>query len=274
MDAGELGDKITSTWSYIQSNTILMDLTLTAIVLVVLYAVIKTSHKVFSGLYKRGVMTEKAAERMSRTIDLISYILALIAILYIFTQAEQLSILVIALIVLSIIVSWDVLVNLVGYYTIMISRILEVGSYVEVAGVSGRVREVNLLHTVLETSNGINRVPNKEFLRKTYIVYGETINVCVKIRLNHNGDPSKLPGMEKQLTALLETRKGEFLAIPEEKIRLTPLKITGEYGEYILKTRMQGPRYDPHRIGQLVRIITTSIITAGLQGEVEAVKCP
>ncbi|MEB3807263.1 MAG: hypothetical protein GSR73_07085, partial [Desulfurococcales archaeon] len=132
MDAGELGKTIASTWSYIQSNTILMDLTLTAIVLVVLYVVIKTSHKVFSGLYKRGVMTEKAAERMSRTIDLISYILALIAILYIFTQAEQLSILVIALIVLSIIVSWDVLVNLVGYYTIMISRILEVGSYVEV----------------------------------------------------------------------------------------------------------------------------------------------
>jgi hypothetical protein len=274
LDTGELWNTISSTWNYIQNNTILFDLTLTAIVLVVLYAVVKTSHKVFSGLYKRGVMTEKAAERVSRTIDLISYILALIAILYIFTQAEQLSILVIALIVLSIIVSWDVLVNLVGYYTLMISRVLEIGSYVEVAGVTGRVREVNLLHTVLETSNGINRVPNKEFLRKTYMVYGETINVCVKIRLDHKGDPSNLSGMEKQLVSLLEARKGEFLAVPEEKIRLTPLKITREYGEYIMKTRMQGPRYDPHRIGQLVRIVTTSMITAGLNGEVEAVKCP
>ena len=273
MDLSTILWDIHNAWLFIQENRILIDLTWTAIVLIILYLVIKLSHKTFGGLYKRGVMTEKAAEKISRTIDLIAYILALIAIIYIFTQAQQLSILVIALIVLGIIVSWDVLVNLVGYYTIMISRILEVGSYVEIGDIEGRVREVSLLQTVLETGSGIQRIPNKEFLRNPYKVHGETIDVCLKIKIYYGGDFTALANQEKKLYSILESRKGEFLAMPEEKIRLTPLKVTSEYGEYILKTRMQGPRYDPHRIGQLVKSVANAMITSEIKGEVEAEKC-
>ncbi len=273
MDLSTILWDIHNAWTFIQANRILVDLTWTAIVLIILYLVIKLSHKTFGGLYKRGVMTEKAAEKISRTIDLIAYILALIAIIYIFTQAQQLSILVIALIVLGIIVSWDVLVNLVGYYTIMISRILEVGSYVEIGDIEGRVREVSLLHTVLETGSGIQRIPNKEFLRNPYKVHGETIDVCLKIKIYYGGDFTALANQEKKLYSILESRKGEFLAMPEEKIKLTPLKVTSEYGEYILKTRMQGPRYDPHRIGQLVKSVANAMITSEIKGEVEAEKC-
>jgi hypothetical protein len=273
LDVDSLLTGFKNAWSYIEHNSILLDLTWTAIVLIILYIVIKLSHKTFGGLYKRGIMTEKAAEKISRTIDLIAYILAAIAIIYIFTQAQQLSILVIVLIVIGILISWDVLVNIVGYYTIMISRILEIGSYVEINGVEGRVREIDFIHTVLETGSGIYRVPNKEFLRSNYRVHGETIDACFKIRIHHGGDLATLASQEKKLSTILEQRKGEYLAMPDEKIRLTPLKITSEYGEYLLKTRMQGPRYDKHRMGQLVKTIANAMTAAEIKGEIEAAKC-
>ncbi|MCE4607329.1 MAG: mechanosensitive ion channel family protein [Desulfurococcales archaeon] len=274
MDLSILLRDLHNAWVFIKSNRLLLDLIWTAVVLIILYLTIKLSHKTFGGLYRRGMITEKAAEKISRTIDLLAYILALIAIVYIFTQAQQLSILVIALIVLGIIVSWDVLVNVVGYYTIMISRIIEVGSYMEIGSIEGRVREINLLHTVLETSSGIQRIPNKEFLRNPYKVHGETIDVCLRIRVHHGGDLTALANQEKKLHSLLESRKGEYLAMPEEKTRLTPTRITSEYGEYLFKTRMQGPKYDPHRIGQLVKAVANAMITSEIKGEVEIVKCP
>ncbi|MCE4614528.1 MAG: mechanosensitive ion channel family protein [Desulfurococcales archaeon] len=273
MDFTSLLVDLESSWLYIKSNRILLDLTYTALVLIILYLVIKGSHKTFRGLYKKGIMTENAAEKISRTIDLITYILAIIAIIYIFTQAQQLGILVIVLIILGIIISWDVLVNLVGYYTIMISRIIEVGSYIEIGEIEGRVREISLLHTVLETGGGIQCVPNKEFLQRTYRVHGETIDVCLKLKIYYEGGLSTLANLEKKLSTLLEARKGEYLAVPDEKIRLTPLKVTSEYGEYLMKTRMQGPRYDQHRIGQLIKTIANAMVTSEIKGEIETVKC-
>ncbi len=259
---------------YIRSNRLLLDLVYTAVILFFLYLFIKLVDRIFYGLHRKGIITEKAAERVSRSIGLIAYVMSLIGILYVFTQAEELTLLLIALVIIGVAAGWDVIMNLVGYYAITIYRLVENGVYVEIGGMKGRIKEVNALYTLIESGEDSYRVPNKEFLRRPFKIKGEAAGICIIVRIRHDGDLGRLKTIENSLTKIAESKITEFTAIPDKKrIRIVLEKIAPDYAEYMIPLKLQGPEVDIYRRGQLVRTMAIALTGAGILGEVELKEC-
>ena len=89
----------------------------------------------------------------------------------------------------------DVLSNLVSGVVVLATHPFKTGDWVDVAGVSGTIKEVNFNHTVINTlDNKIVRVPNKEVVSATIVNYTENKyrRLCLSFDVSYDAPVKKV----------------------------------------------------------------------------------
>lgn len=89
----------------------------------------------------------------------------------------------------------DVLSNLVSGVVVLATHPFKTGDWVDVADVSGTIKEVNFNHTVITTlDNKVIRVPNKEVVSATIVNYTENKyrRLCMSFDVSYNAPTKKV----------------------------------------------------------------------------------
>lgn len=89
----------------------------------------------------------------------------------------------------------DTLSNLASGVTILVTHPFKAGDYIDAAGTSGTVRDINFTHTVLRTpDNKVIHVPNKQVVDAIIVNYSEKTKrrVDITFNLSYDADAEKI----------------------------------------------------------------------------------
>ncbi len=134
----------------------------------------------------------------------------------------------------------DILANLFSGMTILATKPFVAGSFVELGGVSGKVKEVGLFHTTVDTvDNKCIYIPNSEVTSSKIINYSQEANRRIDMRLQVSYDARP----ETVKAALLEAVAGDGRILSEP----APFAALSAYGdsavEYILRAWVPNDDY-------------------------------
>lgn len=96
----------------------------------------------------------------------------------------------------------DTLSNLASGVMVLATHPFETGNWVEVAGVSGSVKEITFNHTIITTlDNKVIRVPNKDVVGATIVNYSENKErrLCLSFDVSYKDDTRKVLRVLREL---------------------------------------------------------------------------
>lgn len=86
--------------------------------------------------------------------------------------------------------------NFISGITLLMEKAIQIGDLIEVGGVSGWVRQLNVRYTLLETSDGREvLIPNEELLTTRVMNWTHSNNnarIEIKVMVNYDSDPTKV----------------------------------------------------------------------------------
>ena len=166
------------------------------IAVIVAIIVIKVIMKIIKKLIGKSKLEKGLHALVERTIKVILYFVAILIIADMMgiPVSSLLATFSIAGLAASLAIQ-DTLSNLASGVTILATHPFKIGNFVEAAGISGTVKDINFTHTVLRTpDNKVIRIPNKQVVDATIINYSEMPKrrVDVTFNLSYSADSEKI----------------------------------------------------------------------------------
>ena len=131
-----------------------------------------------------------------------------------------------------------VLGNLVAGLTIIFSRPFDVGEYIQIAGVEGRVEDINLFDTTLSHADRSTVVvPNRKIVGEILHNYGQIRQVEVTVALAYDAD------LNRALATLQEIMAASAFVLTDPAPLLQIVSLSGSTVNIAAKPWVQVPEY-------------------------------
>ena len=131
-----------------------------------------------------------------------------------------------------------VLGNLVAGLTIIFSRPFDVGEYIQIAGVEGRVEDINLFDTTLShADHSTVVVPNRKIVGEILHNYGQIRQVEVTVALAYDAD------LNRALATLQEIMAASAFVLKDPAPLLQIVSLSGSTVNIAAKPWVQVPEY-------------------------------
>ena len=133
-----------------------------------------------------------------------------------------------------------VLGNLVAGLTIIFSRPFDVGEYIQIAGVEGRVEDINLFDTTLSHADRSTVVvPNRKIVGEILHNYGQIRQVEVTVALAYDAD------LNRALATLQEIMAASAFVLKDPAPLLQIVSLSGSTMNIAAKPWVKVPDYGP-----------------------------
>ena len=175
---------------------LLKDVVPIVLVFIICLVAIKVIMKLIRSIIKKSKLEKSLHTFIEKTVKIILYFIMILII------ADMLSIPITSLLATFSVVGLaaslaiqDALANLASGIMILATHPFKVGDYIEGAGTSGTVRDINFAHVVLVTvDNQIIHIPNKQILNSTITNYSEQPlrRVDLTFNLAYSADANKI----------------------------------------------------------------------------------
>ncbi len=157
-------------------------------------------------LTERNVISPAASDKIRRIVNVLFLIFLSLVVLYIATSSNVLLIIVLIGFAITLAASWRLIEDIVHHYAIILSRYIAQGEHVEVGGIRGRIKSIDLLHTVIRGDDGsILVIPNSIVMRSPvrHVGMERTIDIRATFTISR---PSDLNDIEEKIDTILATR--------------------------------------------------------------------
>ena len=180
----------------------LINIIVTILVILVLLAAYR---RILKRLVDIRVLDRVYYEKLYRVTELALFIVALLSITYYVTGEHAVVYVIAGMILIVAASSWQIIASLVSFYILLFSRLISRGDYVILpGGPQGRVREINLLYTTLESPNGVYAVPNLELVRRGRLLLKDTTQLRIVVRIWGFEDTSIITDLRLRVAEVLE----------------------------------------------------------------------
>ena len=171
-------------------------------------------------LTERNVISPAASDKIRRAVNASFLIFLFLVLLYIATSSNVLLVIVLLGLAAGFAASWRVIENIIDHYAIILSRHIAQGEHVEINGVKGRIKSIDLMHTIIRSDDGsLVVIPNNVMLSSMVKHVGMERSLNIRLKLSVS-NPNDLNSIEEKIGVVLATR---FKHAPR----------TGEYNLFI-----------------------------------------
>ncbi|MEB3780081.1 MAG: mechanosensitive ion channel [Desulfurococcales archaeon] len=190
-----------------------MDIIYSLIVIILSLIFLAVYRRILLRLVESRVLDRVYYDRIYRVTQLVVAIIAFLAVIYYMTGEHVLIYIIAGLVIIIAASSWEIIANIVSFYVILFSRLVTRGDYVMLPnGSHGRVREITLLYSLVETPQGVYAVPNLEFVRRGRLQFKEPSYIRVTIRIWGFEDPEVVEDLRSIVHNTIEEASREVLA--------------------------------------------------------------
>ncbi len=248
--------------THLLENPLLLGLIEVAVILVIALVFTKIVSVIVSRLEYRGIIAKPVGMKIRSITTTATYIVALIAIAYTLTGVETLLIplfIVFAAILFSM---WEFFANIMGYYTILASKMILQDTYVRIGEYEGKVTDITPLSIILEAPDGsVIRVPNRYVFLKPVKTPSRRIALHLKVKVNGVplGHTTRIAEKIKEIIKS-KTKRG---SVPGMNVDVVVTKIEGNSTNY--DVRISVPRNLYHSIKDDLINESTMIILSELE---------
>jgi small-conductance mechanosensitive channel len=229
------------------------------VILIVLFLVLRVTKFILTRLQRRDVIPGAVAEHLYRLIALISYITVAMLIIYVFTSAEEVIYVLIALFIAVLIANWNIISSITSYYVMLSSRhIYRAANLIELPrlGIRGKIVGMSLLFTKVRTAAGrIVYVPNHIIVNEP-IIQLTTIQSFIELEVIVSADSTSLEEVEKKIRSViadarLATRPQDVVVVVEEA--------TSNKAKLSVKIPVAGIEPRPSTINSIVGVLAKGL---------------
>ncbi|MEB3862059.1 MAG: mechanosensitive ion channel family protein [Desulfurococcales archaeon] len=202
-------------------------------------------------------------EKLYRVTELAVFIVAILAITYYITGEHVLVYVIAGMVLIVAASSWQIIASLVSFYILLFSRIVNRGDYIILpGGPQGRVRDINLLYTVLETPHGVYAVPNLEIVRQGRLLLRDVSQMRMVVRIWGFEDPSIVGDLRLKIAEVLEERLSE-VAIHGAIPRIYVDEVSMDSVTFKAVIPVSGPRPNLSRVSDILVVMANSLKELG-----------
>ncbi|MCE4605408.1 MAG: mechanosensitive ion channel family protein [Desulfurococcales archaeon] len=233
---------------------------LTLIIIILFLMVYK---RILNRLVNIRVLDRVYYEKLYRVTELAVFIVAILAITYYITGENILVYVIAGMILIVAASSWQIIASLVSFYILLFSRIVNRGDYIILpGGPQGRVRDINLLYTVLETPHGVYAVPNLEIVRQGRLLLRDVSQMRIVVRIWGFEDPSIVSDLRLKIAEVLEERLSE-VAIHGAIPRIYVDEVSMDSVTFKAVIPVSGPRPNLSRLSDILVVMANSLKELG-----------
>ena len=237
----------------------LMKLVVIAGVLVFLLAALTAIERNLRRLITIGAIDRASAGKMYRISEASLTVFALLLILYVVTGDKMILGATIALSILVMASAWDVAANALSYFALMLSRSVSKGDYIILEnGAEGRIREIALLHTTLESPHGVYIVPNVQLIRRGKLQVREPVYVKLVVRVWGLPGVEAVEKVQATIKEVIEARSELFL-LHTESVRMVIDRVTSDGLVVEAHLPLPGPRPNLARLNEMMIDLASSL---------------
>ncbi|MEB3773899.1 MAG: mechanosensitive ion channel family protein [Desulfurococcales archaeon] len=233
---------------------------ITLILMIVFLAIYR---RVLRRLVTARVLDRLYYEKLYRVTELIVFVITLLTVTYFLTGEHALIYVIAGLILIVAAASWQIIASIVSFYILLFSRIIGRGDNIILpGGPQGRVREINLLYTVLETSQGLYAVPNLEIVKSGRLLLKDITHIRVVARVWGFEDPSVVPDIKASIQEALEEMVRE-LAVHGAVPRIYIDEVSMESATFKTIIPVTGPRPNLVRVSDVLVVLANALKELG-----------
>lgn len=243
-------------------NPLLLRLVEVAVILIIALMFTKIVSVIVGRLEYKGIIAKPVGMKIRSITTTATYIVALIAIAYTLTGIETLLIPLFIILAAILFSMWEFFANVIGYYTILASRIILQDTYIRIGEYEGKVIDITPLSIILEAADGsIIRVPNRYVFLKP--VKTPSRKIVLRLRVRVNGVPlGHTPRIAEKIKEAIKskTKRG---SVPGMNVDVVVTRIEGNSTNY--EVRINIPRNLYHSIKDDLINESTMIILSELE---------
>lgn len=239
-------------------STPIVKTSITAVlVLVVAFAVMWAVNAQLRRLSERNIISNLAADKVKRVTTATILIILFAAELYIATNHTVTLLILMLVIGVMLAASWRIFSMISAHYSIILSRQVANGDYIEVDGVRGRVKNIGLINTTIMSEDKTRIVlPNTVFLEKKVRHLGSERTLTLRISMDYT-DFDAIENAEEAIRTVIHERykhgtRSEDYDLYIEKLEWDTDSQRGRL-TFILKTRYLGQEERSSVINNLIK---------------------
>ncbi len=208
-------------------------------------------------LSERNIISPLAADKVRRVTTVIILIILFASELYIATNHTVTLVVLLLTIGVMLAASWRIFSMITAHYSIILSRQVANGDYIEINGVRGRVKNIGLINTtILRDDKTRVIVPNTAFLEKNVIHLGNERSLSLRISLYFT-DFDTIESAEEAIRTVMHERykhgtRSEDYDLYIEKLEWDTDSQRGKL-TFILKTRYLGQEERSSVVNNLIK---------------------
>jgi len=197
-----------------QDVTILMLIRI-AVTIIAGVIFLKIVNAVLRRMVSRNILSQSAYDKFRSVLSLIVYIVVILILVSLVTNNIIIVYALLGFMFIVIFSSKDVIASIIAYYTIILSRSITIGSYINIDGYAGRIQNITPLFIEVKTVSGdLIRIPNNVLMNKSIVMLGSTfslkLGVRVKGEINIDEIEDKLRRLLSKMPEIVLTIKPEI----------------------------------------------------------------
>ncbi len=190
-----------------------LDIIYSLIVVILALVFLAVYRRILLRLVESRVLDRLYYDRIYRVTQLVVAIIVFLTVGYYVTGEHTLVYIIAGLVIIVAASSWEIIANLVSFYVILFSRLVTRGDYIMLPnGSHGRIREITLLYSLIETPQGVYAIPNLAFIRSGRLQFKEPSYVRINIRVWGFEDPEVVDDIRAVVQSTIEEASREALA--------------------------------------------------------------
>ncbi len=238
----------------------LINIIVTILVILVLLAAYR---RILRRLVDVRVLDRVYYEKLYRVTELALFIIALLSITYYVTGEHAVVYVIAGMILIVAASSWQIIASLVSFYILLFSRLISRGDYIILpGGPQGRVREINLLYTTLESPNGVYAVPNLELVRRGRLLLKDTTQLRIVVRIWGFEDTSIISDLRLRIAEVLE-EVGRSITVHAASPRVYIDEVSADSVTIKIDLPVSGPRPNMARASDVIMALANALKELG-----------
>ena len=238
------------------SQEILMRLLASLVILIISITILLIIKNILFRIAEARGRDRRAIENTYRMIKASLGTVTLFLIIFILTQEAIIAIFLLGVILVVLAASWEIIANIVSYYSILLYQVLERGEYVRVGSFEGVVRDITPLFTLIEDEYGVVAVPNRLVVTKGRVLIREPVKVVFSLKVWGLDDPKSLDSLLSSIRERLEPSLRAISAIPGE-VSMYIDEISGDSVSIKLEVLLPGPKVGRARVEAVLREVAS-----------------
>ena len=252
-------DHMASVWENIKlmaSQEILMRLLASLAILIISIIILLIIKNILFRIAEARGRDRRAIENTYRMIKASLGIVTFFLIVFIITQQAIIALFLLGVILVVLAASWEIIANIISYYSILLYQVIERGEYVKIGPFEGVVRDITPIFTLLEDEYGVVAVPNRLVVTKGRILIREPVKVVFSLKVWGLDDPKSLDNLLASIRDRLEPSLRAISAIPGE-VSMYIDEISGDSVSIKLEVLLPGPKVGRARIESVLREVAS-----------------